>query len=262
MRTKHRLILIEGLCGTGKTTLAERLNDYLMQQGQRSRLYDEGAEQHPVSLNGHAFYREAAYLNLLSRFSSLSPVIHSLAMEDNQKYLIPYRGITEFREVNELYEELSSNELCWTNTPRATFAEFTSLIQRHWGRFADASMDSEDIYVLEAVFLQHQIHDLLKHYQADSQQIQAHIQAIASQLTGLNPILIYLSQPDVRKQQLWISDIRDKPHFATEANIAFMERRKALESTIIASLPFPAFIIENTALEWDSVLHEMIDLVR
>ena len=82
-----------------------------------------------------------------------------------------------------MYEELSSNERCWTNNPQATFEEFTSLIQRHWGRFVEASMDSEDVYVLEAVLLQHQIHDLLKHYQADRPQIQAHIQAIATQLT-------------------------------------------------------------------------------
>lgn len=48
MRKNSKLILVEGLCGTGKSTLAERLHRYLLEQGISSLFYDEGAKEHPV----------------------------------------------------------------------------------------------------------------------------------------------------------------------------------------------------------------------
>ncbi|PWV99721.1 hypothetical protein DFQ01_11395 [Paenibacillus cellulosilyticus] len=72
MAGKHRVILVEGLCGTGKSTLAERLHQYLTLQGISSHFYDEGAPGHPVSLNGHAFFRKEEFAGLLRRYPDCS----------------------------------------------------------------------------------------------------------------------------------------------------------------------------------------------
>lgn len=226
MRKDCKLILVEGLCGTGKSTLAERLHHYLIQQGRSSRFYEEGAEGHPASLNWHAFFREEEYREFLERYSNTASVIRSRAIKDGNYYLLPYRGVKELSELDARYTELKSRELCWTDSPIAALSEFTYLIQRHWARFAELAGTTNTVYVLEAVFFQHQIHDLLGHYQATDSQIKQHIHGIADQIAALNPVLIYLTQPGVREQQVWISSIRSKPHFATEQNIKFMENRK------------------------------------
>ena len=43
-----RLILIEGMIGSGKTTTAERLGDWLASRGEHVRTFDEGAADHPI----------------------------------------------------------------------------------------------------------------------------------------------------------------------------------------------------------------------
>jgi predicted kinase len=43
-----RLILVEGMIGSGKTTTAERLGDWLSGRGEDVRAFDEGAADHPI----------------------------------------------------------------------------------------------------------------------------------------------------------------------------------------------------------------------
>lgn len=261
MRKDCNLILVEGLCGTGKSTLAKRLHRYLFQQGISSSFYDEGAEGHPASLNWHAFFREKEFQELLERYPNIANVICSKAMKDGCNYLIPYRGVKEFNELNELYSELKSRELCWTDSPIAPLSEFTYSIQRRWARFAELASTSKRVYVLEAVFFQHQIHDLLRIYQATDRQIEQHIYGIADQIVAMNPVLIYLTQPSVREQQVWISSIRSKPHLATEKHIRFMENRKRIELSLLESLPFPTYRVENVNLDWDDVFSKMVGAI-
>lgn len=256
-----KLILVEGLCGTGKSTLAERLHHHLAQREIPSKFYDEGAEQHPTSLNWHALFPDEEYRKLLTRYPDAASHIRSLAIENGDSYLVPYRGVEEFSKRDALYAELKAHELCWTDSPTATLSEFTCSIKRQWARFTESASTAETLYVLEAVFFQHQIHDLLRHYQASDIQIQEHIQGIANQLAPLNPVLIYLNQPSVRDQQVWISFMRSKPHFATEQNIRFMENRKRLELKLLHRLCFPSYVIENTNLNWDDVFGQMKEVL-
>lgn len=115
--------------------------------------------------------------------------------------------------------------------------------------------------MLEAVFFQHQIHDLLGHYNAIDHHIEEHIQGIADQITALQPVVIYLTQPSVRDQQVWISSIRSRPRFATEQNIRFMENRKRIELRLLDKLPFPTYIIENANLDWEEVFRNMVEVI-
>ncbi|AZN38322.1 adenylyl-sulfate kinase [Paenibacillus albus] len=263
MQKNGKLILVEGLCGTGKSTLAERLHRYLQQQGISSHFYDEGAKGHPVSLNWHAFFREEEYAELLERYPSVAEEIRSRAISGDHNYLIPYRDVTAFNEPESeaLRAELKARELCWTDSPVATLSEFTHAIERHWSRFAERVSATDDVCVLEAVFLQHQIHDLLKHYQADDVQIEQHIRRIADKIAALDPVLIYLAQPSVREQQTWISSVRSKPHYATEDNISFMEKRKQIELQLLERMPLPAFTINNVNRDWDEVFRRMVEVI-
>ena len=48
VRPASRLILVEGMIGSGKTTTAERLGDWLSGRGEDVRAFDEGAADHPI----------------------------------------------------------------------------------------------------------------------------------------------------------------------------------------------------------------------
>lgn len=62
-------------------------------------------------------------------------------------------------------------------------------------------------------------------------------------------------------EQVWISSIRSRPHFATEQNIKFMENRKRIELMLLDRLPFPTYMIENVNLDWEDVFSKMIGAI-
>jgi thymidylate kinase len=55
-----QLILIEGMIGSGKTTTAMRVGDWLTRQGENARVFCEGAADHPVRTRAEDQLRAAA----------------------------------------------------------------------------------------------------------------------------------------------------------------------------------------------------------
>jgi hypothetical protein len=57
-----QLILIEGMIGSGKTTTAMRVGDWLARQGENARVFREGAADHPIRTTAEDRLRAAAGL--------------------------------------------------------------------------------------------------------------------------------------------------------------------------------------------------------
>jgi len=55
-----QLILIEGMIGSGKTTTAMRVGDWLARQGENARVFREGAADHPIRTRAEDRLRAAA----------------------------------------------------------------------------------------------------------------------------------------------------------------------------------------------------------
>jgi hypothetical protein len=120
-------------------------------------------------------------------------------------------------------------------------------------------MRTEPFFILLARLANN--NDLLGHYQSVDRHIEQHIQRIADQIATMHPVMIYLTQPSVREQQVWISSIRSTPHFASEKNIRFMENRKRIELRLLDMLPFPTYTIENVNLDWEEVFSKMVGAI-
>lgn len=61
---QHRLILVEGIPGSGKTTLANKIKDYLENKGLTAVLFNEG-DAHPADLSWQAYLTTDEYNQLL-----------------------------------------------------------------------------------------------------------------------------------------------------------------------------------------------------
>ena len=59
MTAQSQLILVEGIPGSGKTTMAEFVDRWLERNGLRSRLYTEGNLDHPADYKEHAWFTQA-----------------------------------------------------------------------------------------------------------------------------------------------------------------------------------------------------------
>jgi hypothetical protein len=62
-----QLILIEGMIGSGKTTTAMRVGDWLERQGENARVFCEGAADHPIRTRAEDRLRAAAGPQALGR---------------------------------------------------------------------------------------------------------------------------------------------------------------------------------------------------
>lgn len=64
-----KLILVEGIPGSGKTTIAKRLYDHLVANNIKTNLYLEGDIDHPIDLGWYAYFCKHDYENFISDYS-------------------------------------------------------------------------------------------------------------------------------------------------------------------------------------------------
>lgn len=238
------LVIIEGLCGTGKTTLGGKLAAAIP----GARFYDEGAAGHPVSLNGYAYFTSEAH--------GYPDALRSRIVEGDGYRLAPYAGMDLPPGLREM---LAARELCWRKEPVASRAVYEHAHLRRWQSLAEAL--GEDTVVFEGVFFQHPIHDLMRLYSADDGTIRAHILATAEVIAHLPVRMIYLDHADVAAHQAWIAGVRGKPHYTEPARVKGVMARKALELSLLEALPFPAERIACAPSDWDGVYRRALSAV-
>lgn len=91
----RRLILIEGLPGSGKSTVAKMVSEILIGQGKEVQLFQEGNLDHPADYEGVSFYYAGDFEALLGTHEDYREVLESNAIAYDQGFLIPYRKMKE-----------------------------------------------------------------------------------------------------------------------------------------------------------------------
>lgn len=89
----RQLILVEGLPGSGKSTIAQMISNILVQRGLRVQLFQEGDLNHPADYEGVAFYTADEFGDLLDAHETCRDILESRAIAYRNGYLIPYRKI-------------------------------------------------------------------------------------------------------------------------------------------------------------------------
>ena len=70
MMVETKLILVEGLPGSGKTTTARFVADWLKQRGVETAVFLEGNLDHPADVESVSCLDEQEYANLKAQFSA------------------------------------------------------------------------------------------------------------------------------------------------------------------------------------------------
>jgi len=93
---KTKLILVEGLPSSGKSTTAKLVKEILEQNHIMTELYEEGNIDHPADYDGVAFFGEEAFNKLLEEFQAEKEKILEIAIKKDIGYLVEYKkGIME-----------------------------------------------------------------------------------------------------------------------------------------------------------------------
>ena len=88
---KSRLILLEGIPGSGKSTAAINLQSFLESNKVSSRFWKEGDFDHPADFEGVACLTKAGYQDLVLRSPELIELVMEYTLIRGDDYLLKYR---------------------------------------------------------------------------------------------------------------------------------------------------------------------------
>lgn len=270
-----KLLLIEGIPGSGKSTISKRIHAYLEEKGIRSQLFNEG-DLHPADLAWHACVPAGEFADLLAKHpGDREAVMRQTTMEEDYA-IVAYTHIDtdnqELRRLLETYEVYDN---------RVPFERFGELHLQRWERFARSAAAEVGITLFECAFLQNHINELLLFQLADESAILAYMSRLLTTVLALNPVLLYLSQPDVRGTIEKVGDVRvnaqgekewlnaciayiERSPFGKnrglrgiEGSIAYFEQRKASELALLSKLPLTSYVVKNAERNWEKVWDEI-----
>jgi len=277
---ENRLILVEGIPGSGKTTNAKKIKEKLISEGKEVMLYEEGAS-HPADMAWSAYLNEEEYADFLLKCldmwetsekiiskEELTLRIEVQARKEENHIILAYTRI-DFPEACYLIlvDNIATKEIC---DGRRSLTEFKEIHLMRWNRFAKNALLDNTIYIFECAFLQNHIFELLGVYEKNDNEIYTYLSDLLDTVKCLNPYILYIEPYDVEKiileaaeerkstvntQKDWIDEMCNwvsnmnygKSHNLTgkEGVFSFCKERLRIDKVMLEKLDMPVILIDR-----------------
>lgn len=255
---KTKLILFEGIPGSGKTTTAQLLFNHLINDGLDAKVYIEGSK-HPIDLPFFAYLTDDEYHDVLCKFPEQAEWITVNSIIELDYVLIPYKEPVPKPWNDELIEYLKSKEFCYSDKPIVPFEMFKKVFYRRFERYVASMNHTNTVTIFESVLFQHQIHDINRLYPEISEtEIIEYLGALAKLISPLKPVLFYMTQDRVKESLEHTAVIRSKPKWSSRKTIEYYIKRKHIELEAVKHMPFNTYILNNSDRDWE----KMFDLIK
>lgn len=198
-----KIYFIEGLPGSGKTSMAKKIHAHLKSLGRDVELFIEG-DLHPVDLAWIAMFNEHQYQEIKRKYPMLKDQIESLVVKDKQTYYLAYTQVKLNKQSKNFYDDCEQYEI-YKQDDLSTFlsthiSRFESFIQTH--------KSQDTIYIFECVLIQNHINELVLKYGYKTQQIIQYFKMLMAPLTAIDFEIFYIHQKNVDKILANISEQR------------------------------------------------------
>ncbi|WP_419874653.1 hypothetical protein [Candidatus Pristimantibacillus sp. PTI5] len=267
-----KLILVEGLPGSGKTSTARYVKKLLDERHIPNQLFLEGDLEHPADYEAAAYLTEAQFEDLLQRYKDQESLLRRYSEAGAGGIMLYYGKLAKVTDAFE-GEDFGTHDVY--NLP---LAQHQLLILQRWSAFAERAVNGDEVYILECCFLQNPMTVMLVRDNRTGPELSAYIHSLYGRIHALNPKLIYLQ--DDRFKRSFSSVIAERPEewlsfitwYYTEqgygkANslsgvdglLEVLEQRKTAELAILETLPVDRILLDKTSIDWDAI-HEKIGL--
>jgi hypothetical protein len=261
-----KLILIEGVPGSGKTSTARFICDWLEKHGKRPVLFLEGDWHHPADYESVACLTGPEYTELLEQFPEQASFLAQQTWQEDGEWFFSYRKMQHEHGAHmpdALFETLAHFEIYDLPSDR-----YRRLLLQNWQKFAARAATEDLVYVFECCFLQNPTTTLLARHNLPEAMVRQHIRALAQAIDPLQPKLIYLARQDVaatleavrrERPQAWTDFVtwyltgqdHGKAHGLSgfEGVIGFYAMRQVFELDLLRTLPISSVVISDD-LDW------------
>lgn len=273
----NKLIIVEGLPGSGKSTTAELVYEILITKGIDAELYLEGNINHPADFDGVAYFNFEDFKILEKTHIESKGILNKFKIKYLHGYLIPYRKVIEEQGIilkSELLEDITKNDIY--ELPIELHME---LILSRWKEFATSYEKKDKVIVFECCFIQNPITVSMIKNNCYKNVTISYINNLANLIMQLEPVLIYVEQSSIKysfikaiseRPKEWIDGFTDyylnqgyglnKKLKGLEGIIEVLQTRNNFEKEIYNSLNLTKYKIDNSAFNL-KLLKEEINLI-
>lgn len=206
-----KLILVEGLPGSGKSTTAKMVKDILDKKGIKSKLYSEGDYNHPADFDGVSYFDKDSFNKLEDKHIKHKDLIDRIKVEFYNGYLIPYKKAIEEENVkfdDSLFQEIIKNDIY--ELPLDIHIE---LLIKNWRKFSKNALNEDKVIIFECCFIQNPITVTMIRDNAPKILTIEYIKKLEKCIEKLEPILIYVNQKSIEYSFEKVIEERPKDWF-------------------------------------------------
>ncbi|MDR3593598.1 thymidylate kinase [Clostridium sp.] len=279
---KNRLILVEGIPGSGKTTISKKIKNYLVNKGLDVVLYNEG-DVHPADMAWNALLNKEEFDNIINENRGHEQVIKENSIFEDDYVILAYTKLGFRRKQNKLMDFLEEHEIY---DGRVSADVFKQIHLKRWRKFGEIMKENKErIVIFECSFLQNHVNELLAMHDKDLNYIKEYLNELIETVTELNPKLIYLNQLSIKetinrvaKERIshnkemypdWVDmciEYFENSSYGKRNNIngfdgviKYFEKRQEIELDVIKSLSLDKLIIYNKNYDYQNIENTIIN---
>lgn len=276
---RPQLILVEGLPGSGKSTVAQLVQEVLQEMQIPHQLVLEGDLDHPADYDGVAYYSFDQYEQLLKNQPQYIDMLLAYSVHRDDGVLLSYRKLTN-KAGDAIPDELM-NQIFEHDIYELLLHQNRRLITEKWQHFANQAAAESKTWIFECCFMQNPITIGKILYAASDSAVTSYVNHLAHIVEPLYPLLIYVEQEDVdrafrkaaeERPQEWLGPFisyytefgigKEMHAEGMEGTIQVLEKRKQLELQIYEQLTMNKVKLNNTSYNRESAKSQIRSILQ
>lgn len=263
MNTK--LILCEGIPGSGKSSAAGYIAESLRSRGIPFEVYSEGNLDHPADCESMAYFIPEQFDEFVRANEKYESILRASALIHEQHVLLSYGKLrTNPNMPTELINQISKFEVYELPSEK-----YCDLLLQRWSEFVEWQQNRDTVVIFECCFLQNPMCKLLVQHNHEHGYISSYINDLSHVIAKLDPILVYLNPVNisetidrVRKERSseWLDFVvwyhtqqeygRTRGLQDIDGYVRVLESRRELELEILERIPLNVLRIDDPQIDW------------
>ena len=257
------LVLVEGLPGSGKTTVGRDLANWLSDNGIPSAHWGEGRPDHPVDFEQVAVLTRPVLQRICDQFPQWERSLLAVATPEADHVIVRHGMI------DGLPQQLSTQLDEFDSYDGHISPELHSrVLTASWSRYGTAR-PPDAVQIWDGVLLQNPVCSLLARHDQSAPVLNQHVRGLAEAVQTHRPVLVYLDPGDPEaslrraaeeRSTAWL-DFVIEYHTAQgygvrrglhgfDGYVEFMKVRREMELDLIPTLPMPTLIVPVDPHTW------------